>query len=84
MSTPAPAQGSIEDLTMGRGARLEELVDRQSLQDLAKSLADLSGVGLRVFDAEGKLLSDASLKPDLFEYLSSLLRIRTELENVVS
>jgi two-component system sensor histidine kinase BarA len=82
--TPAASQGSVDDLTMGRGARLEELVDRQSLVDLAKSLADLTGVGLRVFDAEGKLLADASLKPDLFEYLSTLLRIRTELENVVS
>ena len=83
MSIPAPA-GSLDDLTMGRGARLEELVDRQSLGDLANSLAELTGVGLRVFDAEGKLLADASRKPDLFDYLASLLRIRTELENVVS
>jgi len=83
VSIPAP-QGTLEELTLGRGAKLAELVDRESLAELAKSLAELSSVGLRVFDADGVLLVDASLKLELVEYLSSMRRVRTELEKTVT
>ncbi len=83
MSIPAP-QGTLDELTLGRGAKLAELVDKESLGQLARSLAELSSVGLRVFDADGVLLADASLKLELVEYLSTLRRVRAELEKTVS
>jgi signal transduction histidine kinase len=83
MSIPAP-RDTIEELTMGRGARLEELVDRESLGQLATSFADLFGVGLRVFDAEGKLLADAAFTVELTQYLLTLKKARASLEALVA
>jgi two-component system sensor histidine kinase BarA len=80
-----PAQRDrVEELTVGRGARLEELVDRESLSQLAKSFAELSGVGMRVFDSEGKLLADASLPVELVNYLTTLKHAKTAVESTVS
>ncbi len=83
MTIPAP-RDRVEELTVGSGARLEELVDRESLTQLATSFADLSGVGVRVFDAEGKLLADAALQVDLIQYLSTLRHARNALESTVT
>lgn len=80
-----PAQRDrVEELTIGKGARLEELVDRESLSQLAKSFAELSGVGMRVFDSEGKLLADASLPVELVTYLTSLKHAKNAVESTVS
>jgi signal transduction histidine kinase len=83
MTSPAP-RDRVEELTVGAGARLEELVDRESLSQLAASFADLSGVGARVFDAEGKLLADASLPVELIAYLSTLRHAKNAVESTVS
>ncbi|HWP06281.1 MAG TPA: HAMP domain-containing sensor histidine kinase [Polyangiaceae bacterium] len=80
-----PAQRDrVEELTVGKGARLEELVDRESLSQLAKSFAELSGVGMRVFDSDGKLLADASLPVELVTYLTTLKVAKTAVESTVS
>jgi two-component system sensor histidine kinase BarA len=83
MTSPAP-RDRVDELTVGSGARLEELVDRESLGQLAASFADLSGVGIRVFDAEGKLLADASQPVELISYLSTLKQSRSAIESTVS
>jgi signal transduction histidine kinase len=83
MTIPA-ARDRVNELTVGGGARLEELVDRESLSQLAASFADLSGVGIRVFDAEGKLLADASLTVELVSYLTTLKHARNAVEGTVS
>jgi len=82
MSIPA-TQGTLDELTLGRGARLVELVDRESLTALVRSTAEFAAIGVRVLDAEGGLLADGSLKLDLVEYLSTHVRVRTELENAI-
>jgi signal transduction histidine kinase len=83
MTSPAP-RDRVNELTVGGGARLEELVDRESLSQLAASFADLSGVGVRMFDAEGKLLADASLTVELVSYLTTLKHARSAVEGTVS
>jgi len=83
MTSPAP-RDRVDELTVGSGARLEELVDRESLGQLATSFADLSGVGMRVFDAEGKLLADAAQPVELISYLSTLKHSRNAIESTVS
>jgi two-component system, NarL family, sensor histidine kinase BarA len=80
---PSTAKNAIDELTLGAGARLEELIDRQSIEALAKSFADLYGVGVRLFDQDGKLLADASLPVELTAYLATLKRARAGLEGVV-
>jgi len=79
---PSTAKSAIDELTLGAGARLEELIDRQSIEALAKSFADLLGVGVRLFDQDGKLLADASLPVELTAYLGTLKRARAGLEGV--
>jgi signal transduction histidine kinase len=82
---PQPVQRDrVDELTVGSGARLEELVDRESLLQLARSFADLFGVGMRIFDAEGKLLADASLPVELIQYLHTLKAARSAVESTVS
>ena len=83
MTIPAP-RDRVEELTVGGGARLEELVDRESLAQLAASFADLSGVGVRVFDAEGKLLADAALTVELISYLVTLRQAKIAVESTVA
>lgn len=83
MTSPAP-RDRVDELTVGSGARLEELVDRESLGQLATSFADISGVGIRVFDAEGKILADASQPIELIKYLSTLRHSRNAIESTVS
>jgi signal transduction histidine kinase len=83
MTIPAP-RDRVEELTVGSGARLEELCDRESLTELAASFADLSGVGVRVFDGEGKLLADASLPVELMAYLSTLRHAKNAVESTVT
>jgi two-component system, NarL family, sensor histidine kinase BarA len=83
MTSPAP-RDRVDELTVGSGARLEELVDRESLSQLAKSFADLFGVGMRVFDGEGKMLADASQPVELILYLSTLRQARHAIESTVS
>ncbi len=83
MTISAP-RDRVEELTVGGGARLEELVDRESLAQLAASFADLSGVGVRVFDAEGKLLADAALAVELMSYLMTLRQAKSAVESTVS
>jgi two-component system sensor histidine kinase BarA len=77
------AKNAVDELTLGAGARLDELIDRQSIEVLAKSFAELLGVGVRLFDQDGKLLADASLPVELTTYLSTLKRARAALESVV-
>ena len=83
MTVPAP-RDRVEELTVGSGARLDELVDRESLSQLAKSFAELSGVGMRVFDSEGKMLADASLPVELITYLSTMKHAKNAVETTVS
>ncbi len=81
---PSTAKSTLDELTLGAGARLEELIDRQSIEELARSFAELFGVGVRLFDQDGKLLADASLPVELTAYLGTLKRARSALEGVVS
>lgn len=46
------------DLIHGEVARLEELVDRESLTEVCRSFFDLFGISIRVFSASGSLLAD--------------------------
>ncbi len=71
---------SVDDLILGKGARLDELVDREALGELTRSFAELHGMGVRVFDNQGKLLAEAGRDGALFDYLRTLRGARRELE----
>jgi len=75
---------SLDDLTLGRGATLETLVDRSALGELATSFYELFRVPLRIFSAEGRVLADASHPEPLYVYLDSLRQARRALADEIS
>lgn len=75
---------SLDELTLGRGATLEALVDRSALGELATSFYELFRVPLRLFSAEGRILADASHPEPLYVYLDSLRQARRILAEEIS
>jgi signal transduction histidine kinase len=60
----------LESLT--GGLRLQDLIDRSALQELAVSLRKLSGVPIRVFSGDGQILADAAADLPLCHYMNTL------------
>ncbi|MCC6217242.1 MAG: PocR ligand-binding domain-containing protein [Polyangiaceae bacterium] len=82
MTQPAPARG-LDELTLGSAMRLEELVDRNGLAELARSFFELFRVPLRVFSEDGKILADAYETPSLYVYLNGVPGARLALQEVI-
>jgi len=81
MIPPAPAK-TFDELTLGHGASLEDLIDREALGEMVKSFYDLFGVPLRIFSEEGKLLGDAADQIPLYAFLNSVKAGRAVLADV--
>lgn len=82
--SPNPAR-SLDELTLGAGLLLEDLVDQKALAELSSSFRDLFGVPLRIFSQSGVLFADASYQPPVYDYLSQHHRsARAALQEVVS
>jgi two-component system, NarL family, sensor histidine kinase BarA len=62
-------QRTFEELTLGSGATLEELVDRQALQEMVDSFYELFRVPLRVLSDESGQLAGVPTEPEIYEYL---------------
>lgn len=77
------APRSFEELTLGSGPTLEELVDRVTLEEFVSSFFDLFRVHLRVYDASTGLV--AGLRSDIpaYEYLNQFAPTRREVSRVV-
>lgn len=82
MTNPAPER-SLDTLMMGGDIRLEELVDREALGEMARSFYELFRVPLRIFDAQGLILADASEQQALYTYLNTFRGGREALSEVV-
>ena len=54
------AEKALEELTLGKGFVLEDLVEREELGELAKRSADLFGLSVRILSHSGALLADSS------------------------
>ena len=63
------AEKSLDDLTLADRFELDELVDRQALAEVTRSLEELFDVSLRLYGAKGRLLADTTRRPRLYEYL---------------
>ncbi len=63
----------LDALTLNTGAiRLEDLIDRSMLQDVIRSVFSLFGISVRVFAADGTLLSDQAEQQPLCRVLNQL------------
>ena len=83
MSSPAIAK-TFDELTLGHGVSLEDLVDRDALGEMVKSFYGLFGVPLRIFSEEGKLLGDSAEPIALYVLLDTVKAGRAALADVAS
>jgi signal transduction histidine kinase len=83
MTTPAVTR-SFDELTLGNGVKLEELVDREVLAEILTSAHDLFQISLRIFSDDGKLLADAGREIELYNYLAGFRGARSALDQVIS
>jgi two-component system, NarL family, sensor histidine kinase BarA len=67
VSNPEPR--SLDELTMGGGVKLEELVDRAGLGELVGSFFRLFRVSIRIISESTGLLCEAWTQPKVYEYL---------------
>ena len=81
MIPPASAK-TFDELTLGHGVSLEDLIDRDALGEMVKSFYDLFGVPLRIFSDEGKLLGDSADQNALYAFLNSAKGGRAALSDV--
>jgi len=81
MIPPAPAK-TFDELTLGHGVSLEDLVDRDAFGEMVKSFHGLFGVPLRIFSEEGKLLGDSAEPSPLYALLNSVKAGRAVLATV--
>ncbi len=71
MSTDAP-HVSAEDLVMDGRVRLEDLVDRDGLDELCRSFLALFGIPVRIYSTDGALLADATTEQELCAYVNTM------------
>jgi len=79
---PPAAAKTFDELTLGHGVSLEDLIDRDALGEMVKSFFDLFGVPLRIFSEEGKLLADAADQLPLYAFINSVRAGRAALAEV--
>ena len=82
MTSSAPDK-ALDELTLGKGASLEELVDRAALSEMAQSFYELFRVPIRIFSESGTILADATEQPALYAYLNTTKGGRRALGDVV-
>ncbi|HEY8946236.1 MAG TPA: ATP-binding protein [Polyangiaceae bacterium] len=81
---PSGAARGLDELTMGEGVKLDDLVDRAALVEMLESVQDLFRVPLRVFTRDGRLLADAAPELSLYRYLAEHRATRVAVDKVVS
>ncbi|HYQ00171.1 MAG TPA: ATP-binding protein [Polyangiaceae bacterium] len=79
---PPAAAKTFDELTLGHGVSLEDLIDRDALGEMVKSFYDLFGVPLRIFSDEGKLLGDAAEQNPLYTFLNTVKAGRAAMAEV--
>jgi two-component system sensor histidine kinase BarA len=80
---PAPTR-SLDELTLGEGVKLEELVDREALGEILGSVYELFQIPLRIFSDDGRLLADVGRDVELYTYLNAFRKPRAAVDQVIS
>ena len=83
MSAPSP-EIAVEDLVLADRVRIEDLVDREGLEELCRSFVTLFGIPVRIYSVEGALLADAASEHELCAYVNTLPQGRRACAATVS
>jgi two-component system sensor histidine kinase BarA len=86
-SAPSPVVLPLfaaDDAALDGKLRLEDLVRREPLTELCSSFYDLFGIPVRIYSAEGALLSDVYVEQEACVYINGLLKGRAACASTVS
>lgn len=81
--TQAASMRSLDDLTLGAGVKLEDLLDRDGLLEMLHSVYELFQLPMRVFSEDGRLLADVGRELELYAYLSNFRAARSAVDQVI-
>lgn len=81
--TAAPPDVSLRDVILDERVRIEDLVDRQGLNELCKSFVELFGIPVRLYSIDGELLVDSASENELCAYVNTSSAGRTACAAVV-
>ena len=84
MSDEALSPNGLDDVTGDAPIALEDVVDREALDDLCKSIHVLFGIGIRVYSSQGALLSNVAVDLDLCQYINDVPGSRAACGQTVS
>ena len=73
----------VEDILLDGRIRLEDLVDRDGLDELCRSFHALFGIPVRIYSNEGALLADAAGEQELCAYVNTLAEGRKACASIV-
>lgn len=75
---------TFEELTMGAGPTLEELVDRDTLEELVASFFELFRMPIKVYDTTAGLVAGLRAEEPPYAYLNQYSHARREVARVVA
>ena len=82
---PTHGEGfAADDFALDAALRLEDLVHRETMQELCKSFFALFGIPVRIYSGEGTLLADVAGEQEICAYVNTLLRGRAACGTTVS
>jgi signal transduction histidine kinase len=81
--TPGSLPVAVEDLVFDGRIRIEDLVDREGLEELCRSFQSLFGIPIRIYSIDGAQLADASGEHELCAYVNTLSNGRKACEATV-
>ncbi len=73
----------VEDVLMDGRIRIEDLVDRDGLDELCRSFHALFGIPVRIYSSDGALLADAAGEQELCAYVNTTPGGRKACSSVV-
>jgi signal transduction histidine kinase len=74
---------SVDDLLLDGRVHLEDMVDREALDELCRSFASLFGIPVRIYSNEGALLADTGGEHDLCVYVNKMTEGRRACASTV-
>lgn len=82
MSSSTATRG-FDELTLGEGVRLDDLIDRSTLGEMLQSVHELFGIPIRVFTRDGRQLADVAPDLALYRHLSEYRAVRIAVDKVI-
>jgi len=70
VTTDAP-HVAVDDLILAERVRIEDLVDREGLEELCRTFHALFGIPVRIYSTEGAMLADAAREQELCAYVNT-------------